>query len=100
MKISGFRFQALAVAHVGAIALILSLFAAPLKAQRNDAPELTEKAAAAIDKGLKHLLDNQRPDGSWAANKDGGRAVAITSLGLMAFMSKPPGLVLILPFII
>ncbi len=88
MKISGFRFQALAVAHVGAIALILSLFAAPLKAQRNDAPELTEKAAAAIDKGLKHLLDNQRPDGSWAANKDGGRAVAITSLGLMAFMSK------------
>ena len=85
---SGFRFLASAVAHVGSIALVLSLFAAPVMAQHNDATELREKAAAAIDKGLKHLLDNQRPDGSWAADEDGARAVAITSLSLMAFMSK------------
>jgi len=57
-------------------------------AQQNDAPELTAKASAAIDKGLKHLLDTQRDDGSWAADDNGSRAVAITSLGLMAFMSR------------
>ena len=85
---SCFRFLASAVAPVGSIALVLSLFAAPVMAQHNDATELREKAAAAIDKGLKHLLDNQRPDGSWAADEDGARAVAITSLSLMAFMSK------------
>ena len=58
------------------------------QAQQNDAPELTAKASAAIDKGLKHLLETQRADGSWAAGDDGERAVAITSLSLMAFMSK------------
>ncbi|MDT8391220.1 MAG: prenyltransferase/squalene oxidase repeat-containing protein [Lentisphaeria bacterium] len=57
-------------------------------AQRNDAPELTAKASAAIDRGLKHLLETQRPDGSWAANDEGARGVAITSLSLMAFMSR------------
>ena len=54
----------------------------------DDAPELTEEALEAIDKGLQYLLDNQRDDGSWASDKSGGRAVAITSLGLMAFMSR------------
>ncbi len=53
-----------------------------------DAPELTAKASQAIDKGLKHLLDTQRADGSWASGEDGERAVAITSLALMAFMSR------------
>ena len=52
------------------------------------APELTDKAAEAIDKGLKYLLANQRADGSWASTESGDRAVAITSLALMAFMSK------------
>jgi squalene cyclase len=53
-----------------------------------DAPELTAEASAAIDRGLKHLLDAQKEDGSWAATEDGTRSVAITSLALMAFMSK------------
>ena len=52
------------------------------------APELTDKASEAIDKGLKYLLANQRADGSWASTESGDRAVAITSLALMAFMSK------------
>jgi len=52
------------------------------------APELTAKASQAIDKGLKYLLANQHADGSWASNKSGYRGVAITSLGLMAFMSR------------
>ena len=52
------------------------------------APELSDKAAEAIDKGLKYLLANQRFDGSLASNESGDRAIAITSLTLMAFMSK------------
>lgn len=67
---------------------ILVLASAPLPAQQNEAPELTAKASQAIDKGLKHLLSVQREDGSWAAGDDGERAMAITSLALMAFMSK------------
>lgn len=53
----------------------------------NDAPELTAKASEAIDRGLKHLLATQRPDGAWAAGEGEERAVAITALALMAFMS-------------
>jgi len=49
---------------------------------------LTVKASQAIDKGLKYLLANQRADGSWACSESGDRAVAITSLSLMAFMSR------------
>ncbi len=70
------------------IGLIGLMLATPLIAQQNDAPELTPKASAAIDKGLNHLLETQRADGSWAADDEGTRAVAITSLALMAFMSK------------
>jgi hypothetical protein len=55
---------------------------------RDDAPELTEKASQAIDKGLKFLLTIQKEDGSWDSDGSGGRAVAITSLALMAFMAK------------
>jgi len=61
--------------------IAFSLLATPLMAQHNDAPELTDKASAAIDKGLKYLLKKQRDDGSWGS-------VAVTSLSLMAFMSK------------
>ena len=53
-----------------------------------DAPELTAKASAAIDKGLKFLLTTQNKDGSWDSNGEGFRAVATTSLSLMAFMCK------------
>lgn len=60
----------------------------PALAQQNDAPELTVKASQAIVKGLQFLLANQREDGSWAAGENGERATAITSLGLMAFMSR------------
>ncbi len=67
---------------------VACLLATPLRAQRNDAPELTAKASEAIDRGLKHLLATQKPDGSWAPNDGGDRAVAITSLALMAFMAR------------
>lgn len=67
---------------------IASLITAPLMAQQEGAPELTVEASRAIDKGLKHLLSIQEKDGSWDSNGEGGHAVAITSLSLMAFMSK------------
>jgi hypothetical protein len=50
-------------------------------AAQDGAPELTDKASEAIDKGLKHLLKKQRKDGSWGS-------VAVTSLSLMAFMAR------------
>ena len=67
---------------------IVSLFAAPVMAQQEGAPELTVEATRAIDKGLEYLLANQQKDGSWSSDGQGGHAVACTSLSLMAFMSK------------
>ncbi len=67
---------------------LVCLQATPLMAQQEDAPELTAKASQAIDNGLKFLLANQNKDGSWAGDAEGTRAVGITSLSLMAFMSK------------
>ena len=64
------------------------MIAGPLSAQQDEAPELTAQASKAIDKGLAQLLKVQRPDGSWASNEQGQNAVALTSLTLMAFMSK------------
>lgn len=51
------------------------------------APELTEAADVAIERGLKWLIATQNKDGSWTG-KDGGFPIAGTSLGLMAFMVK------------
>jgi uncharacterized protein YfaS (alpha-2-macroglobulin family) len=67
---------------------IATLLAAPAMAQQAGAPELTPKASKAIDKGLKYLLSTQNKDGSWDSNGEGGHSVGITSLALMAFMSK------------
>ncbi|MDP7398641.1 MAG: hypothetical protein QF541_17370, partial [Lentisphaeria bacterium] len=67
---------------------IAALLVAPLHAQQDGAPELTAEASKAIDKGLKFLLTVQKKDGSWDSDGKGGHAVAITSLSLMAFMSK------------
>lgn len=52
------------------------------------APELTEEASKAIDRGLQYLLKTQKPDGSWDRDGKGDREVAITSLALMAFMAN------------
>lgn len=52
-----------------------------------EAPEMTEEAEKAIDRGLKFLLASQNADGSWSS-KDGQYSIAGTSLGLMAFMVK------------
>lgn len=52
-----------------------------------DAPELTEAADLAIERGLQYLLTTQNPDGSWS-NPDGNFHMAGTSLALMAFMVK------------
>lgn len=51
------------------------------------APELTEEAEKAIDRGLQFLLASQNADGSWSSG-NGDYAIAGTSLGLMAFMVK------------
>ena len=60
------------------------LLPAPLNAAEDEAPELTEAASEAIDRGLAYLLSVQNEDGSWGSE----RHVGITSLGLMAFMAK------------
>lgn len=54
----------------------------------DDAPELTATASQAIDKGLSFLLSAQRDDGSWAPGEADEYAIAVTSLSLMAFMSR------------
>ncbi len=55
--------------------------------EERDAPELTEAADMAIDRGLNYLLKTQKKDGSWAGD-NGVIAVGGTSLGLMAFMVR------------
>lgn len=61
--------------------------AAPETKADGDAPELTEAADRAIDRGLQYLVTTQNSDGSWS-NPDGQFRMAGTSLGLMAFMVK------------
>lgn len=57
------------------------------EAAEGAAPELTEAADLAIERGFQFLIKTQKPDGSWA-KEDGTFATAGTSLGLMAFMVK------------
>ncbi|MGB0766770.1 MAG: prenyltransferase/squalene oxidase repeat-containing protein, partial [Phycisphaeraceae bacterium] len=73
---------------------ILSLSTMPTRAENTDgfdatgadqAPELTEEASEAIDRGLKWLIATQNADGSWA-NDTGKFPIAATSLALTAFM--------------
>ena len=56
-----------------------------------EAPELTEEAEKAIERGLNFLISNQNKDGSWSSKdlekgEGSGYAIGGTSLGLMAFM--------------
>lgn len=55
-----------------------------------EAPEMTEEAEKAIERGLKFLIANQNTDGSWSSGDPelggGGFSIAGTSLALMAFM--------------
>jgi len=75
--------------HTAAVAFAFALAATlPAPAQQDEAPELTLRASQAIDRGLQHILANQRDDGSWADGANGERATAITSLVLMAFMAR------------
>ena len=55
--------------------------------EKDGAPELTEAADLAIEKGLQYLINTQKPNGSWSS-VDGNYEIAGTSLGLMAFMVK------------
>ncbi len=54
--------------------------------ESDDAPELTEEAEKAIERGLQFLVRSQNKDGSWTTGKNDDYAIAGTSLGLMAFM--------------
>ena len=66
-----------------------SLASETLATTEAEAPELTEEAEKSIDRGLKFLIATQNKDGSWSSKdgeKEGGYAIAGTSLGLMAFM--------------
>ncbi len=79
--------------HIFVCFVVVSLLGSPLCAQAplaagDGAPELTNEASLAIDKGLDYLLKNQNEDGSWSADDEGKYSVACTSLALMAFMSK------------
>ena len=74
-----------AMAQEGAASnAVIASAQAPALATEDGAPELTREASAAIDAGLKYLISSQNKDGSWGKASQ----VALTSLGMMAFMVK------------
>ena len=76
------------IAGTGPLAVTAQDETAPGSPAASDqAPELTEAADRAMERGLQFLISTQKPDGSWA-NDDGSFSTAGTSLGLMAFMVK------------
>ncbi|QDV90339.1 Prenyltransferase and squalene oxidase repeat protein [Phycisphaerae bacterium RAS2] len=48
----------------------------------------TPEQSAAIERGLKWLAEQQKPDGSFGSGSQYGRHVGITSLACLAFMSE------------
>lgn len=87
MRAMSFQFPQLAVIVVGLLGTALPLHARQAGSD-DGAPELTPAASTAIDRGLEFLLATQNEDGSWDSDGEGGHAVAITSLALMAFMAN------------
>ncbi|MFK7788185.1 MAG: prenyltransferase/squalene oxidase repeat-containing protein [Phycisphaeraceae bacterium] len=76
------------------VLLATCLFTSPIFAENDapfdptgaeKAPELTEEAEKAIDRGLKFLIATQNKNGSWSMENE-DYSIAGTSLGLMAFM--------------
>ncbi|MCH2153586.1 MAG: hypothetical protein MK089_09635 [Phycisphaerales bacterium] len=69
------------------ILLILSLFIVNLPAaDRDTIAQISPEMTKALNKGLKYLASQQKPDGSWSAQY--GKNVGETSLCLMAFMAQ------------
>ena len=56
------------------------------KRSSTEAPELTEKAEKAIERGLQYLIKSQNKDGSWSVIGQDDFHISGTSLALMAFM--------------
>ena len=69
------------------ILLILSLLIVNLPAaDRDTIAQISPEMTKALNKGLKYLASQQKPDGSWSAQY--GKNVGETSLCLMAFMAQ------------
>lgn len=70
-----------------AAALVSFLLVAPAPAREFQDQPVTPKAAAAVDKALDWLKDNQQPDGDWPHGGSAG-TTAVPSLAVMAFLSR------------
>jgi hypothetical protein len=105
------RPAALATAMINVVFLAASSYAATAKKAETDKPQAAQaaepaKVAEAIDRGVKFLLADQRPDGSWgSAEKTKGLNIyapppgahdafksAVTSLAVMALIEAEPRL--------
>ena len=76
------RYASLVLLILGALAMFT-----PVRSKAQDkirVAELSPRAEAALDKGLRYLAQTQNAGGSWGENNQ----VAVTSLSLMAFMVK------------